>query len=245
MDEIKAGLENIGLSDKEIEVYLALLQLGDASAYSIAAKSGLKNPTTYVVLEELRRKGFVKKIPHSKKWRFRAEPPEEVIALAEERITLLKQTLPKLRSLVRGNATKASTMYFEGLNGIKQLTEYRIKEHKGKELLGFWATDRNVDPELSRYFQEELNEKMLKLGISVRGLAPKDEVLKVYRDTDTKYNREMKILPLEQYSSEIALVTLGDMVRIEDYKNLQGIVIENADIAKTMREIFEMVWAKY
>ena len=51
-----------------------------------------------------------------------------------------------------------------------------------------------------------------------------------------------KIVPFEQFSSEVAIDTSKNFVRIHDYKNLQGVVIENADIAKTVREIFEMVW---
>ncbi len=54
----------------------------------------------------------------------------------------------------------------------------------------------------------------------------------------------MKVVPTESYSSEVAIDTLGDLVRIQDYKNLQGVAIENADVAKTVREIFEMLWQK-
>lgn len=52
----------------------------------------------------------------------------------------------------------------------------------------------------------------------------------------------MKIVPPAQYSSEVAIDVVGDIVRIQDYKNLQGVALENADVAKTMREIFEIVW---
>ena len=51
--ELKEALQTIGLNEKECAVYLALLQLGRASAYSVAQKSGLKKPTTYVILDEL------------------------------------------------------------------------------------------------------------------------------------------------------------------------------------------------
>ena len=52
----------------------------------------------------------------------------------------------------------------------------------------------------------------------------------------------MKVVPYEQYSSDVAIDVLGDIIRIQDYKNLQGVALENADVAKTVREIFEMAW---
>lgn len=243
MDTIEA-LQNLGLTDKEARVYQALLQLGETSAYAISNKSGLKKPTTYVVLEDLRHKGFVQKIPRAKKMRFKAKPPEEMFALAEEKMDIARRAMPKLQALQREEQKKVNVMYFEGVNGIKQMLEYRAREMEGKEMVGFYATDPDDKSELVKYFRSEWNEKMLKLGITMRGIVPEHPSLKSYRKTDKKYGREMKIVPCETYSSDTAIDVVGDVVRIQDYKNLQGVVLENADVAKTVREIFEMVWKK-
>ena len=242
--EIPEALQIIGLNEKESAVYTALLQIGKASAYSVAEKSGLKKPTTYVILDELIKKGLVQRVPRVRKQQYVALSPEQAFALAEEKLSLAKQKLPELLALTRGEATKVNALYFEGVNGIKQLMEYRIKEMKGQEMVGFWATDAHADPELTRYFKEEWGPKMNRLGITMRGVVPHDPVLKQYRETDAAFGREMKIVPEGQYSSEVAIDTVGDVVRIQDYKNLQGIAIENADIAKTVREIFEMLWQR-
>lgn len=66
--QIIESLESLGLNEKEAKVYTALLQLGRVSAYSVSEKSGLKKPTTYVVLGELVKKGLVsKEVPRSRK----------------------------------------------------------------------------------------------------------------------------------------------------------------------------------
>jgi sugar-specific transcriptional regulator TrmB len=65
MDLIQS-LKNLGLNEKEAKVYVALLQCPGATAYLIARHSGLKRPTTYVVLEDLIDKGVVTKIPRAK-----------------------------------------------------------------------------------------------------------------------------------------------------------------------------------
>lgn len=242
--DTKEALQMLGLNEKESAVYLALLQLGRAAAYSVAVKSGLKRPTTYVILEELIKKGLVVQVPREKKQLYIARPPEEAFAVAQERLDLAKQKLPELLALTKGKATKVNTIYFEGANGIKQLMEYRLKEMEGQEMVGFWATDKGADPELRDYFKNDWGPMVSKLGITMRGIVPDDESLKDYRAADATFGRTMKVVPTESYSSEVAIDTLGDLVRIQDYKNLQGVAIENADVAKTVREIFEMLWQK-
>jgi len=247
--QLHEALGAIGLSEKESAVYTALLQLGRASAYSVSEKSGLKKPTTYVILDELIKKGVVSRVPREKKQLYVARPPEEAFAVAEERIALEQQKLvaargklPELLALTRGKKTKVNMMYFEGVNGIKRMLEYGKEEMKGKEMVGFYAIDPQTHEELTQYVQHEWNEKMLRLGVTMRGIVPDHPSLKTYRKTDEKYKRETKIIPYKQYSSDVALDVIGDMVRIQDYKNLQGVLLENPDVAKTVREIFEMVW---
>lgn len=242
--EIQEALQTLGLNEKESAVYTALLQLGRASAYSISEKSGLKKPTTYVVLEELIKKGLARRVPRVRKHLYMAQSPEQAFAVAEEKLALAKSKLPELAALAKGESTKVHTLYFEGVNGIKQLMEYRLKEMKGKEMIGFWATDANVDPALTSYFKDTWAPALKKYDITMRGVVPFDPSLTTYREIDEKFGRQMKTIPLAQYSSEVAIDVIGDVVHIQDYKNLQGIALENADVAKTMREIFEMVWSK-
>ena len=244
---IQEALQALGINEKESAVYVALLQLGRASAYSISEKSGLKKPTTYVVLDELIKKALVYKIPRERKQLYMARSPEQVFAMTEERLKLAKEKLPELLAFSRDEQKKVNVMYFEGVNGIKHMLEYKIKEMEGKELVGFYATDENFDQdtknEFDEYFKKEWNEKMLKNKISMRIVAPDGPTMKPYRDVDKKYGRMVKIVPKELYSSDTAIDVIGDIVRIQDYKNTQGVLLENPGIAKTMREIFEMVWA--
>lgn len=170
--------------------------------------------------------------------------PEQAFAVAEEKLGVAKTKLPELLAMTKGADTKVSAVFFEGLKGIKQLAEYRLKDFKGEEALGFWATDKQAPEELTQYFHDEFPGKLDRYGIKMRGIVPNDPALAFYRERDEQFGRTMKVVPQEQYSSEVAIEVLGSVVRISDYKNLQGIAIENADIAKTMREIFEMVWSR-
>jgi sugar-specific transcriptional regulator TrmB len=241
--DISEALSTLGLNEKQVAVYLALLQLGKGSAYSIADKSGQKRPTTYVILGELIDKSLAERVPRVRKQMYRAVSPDQAFTLLEDRLALAKERLPELLALTKGVDTKVSAVYFEGLKGIKQAMECKQDEDRGKEVVGFYATSHNVPKELAEYF-EEWNIKRQKKHITMRGIVPDHDSLARFRESDAKTGRVMKVIPYTEFSSEIAIEISERLVRIEDIKNLQGIVIENADIAKTMREIFEMIWKR-
>jgi len=234
-------LQKLGLTDKESRVYLALLAVGQSSANAIARAAGLKRPTTYVVLEDLRKRGLVLKMPGSQKQMFSAISPQELVYEMKKNVTEAEHLLPELMNIYSNSTSRVRTVQFEGVEGIRQLMEYGLKEMEGGELVAFWAIAANVPRELSDYFPEWA-EKLKQRHITMRGIVPHHASLESYRQADKKYGRDIKIVPFEQFSSEVAIDTSKNFVRIHDYKNLQGVVIENADIAKTVREIFEMVW---
>jgi sugar-specific transcriptional regulator TrmB len=240
---ISEALSVLGLNDKQIAVYTALLQLGKGSAYSIADKSGLKRPTTYVILSELIDKGLAERVPRARKKLYRPTSPEEAFGVAEERLSMAKEKLPELLAMTKGAETKVNVLYFEGLKGIKQVMEYKRDEDKGKEILGFYATSKDLPQELQDFF-EEWNNKNVKRKITMRGIVPDHDSLTYYRESDARHGRSMKVVPHSEFSSEVAIDISDNIVRIHDYKNLQGIAIENGDVARTMREIFEMVWKR-
>lgn len=240
--EIKDALQNIGLNEKQALVYTALLELGQATAYKIAQKSGLKRPTVYVVLDELRLKGLVLRIPAAKKTIFSAKEPKEFFQEAEDKFEKAKSVLPQLLALT-AKETKPQILYFEGLNGIKELLTYDIEKLSGKEIVGFYATAKDASKELLKVF-DEYNKKINDLGIKVRSITPQhsstQKINKFYKQLG--YNLTIKFIPFDIYSASNSIDVAGDMIRILAFKELEGVLIRNKNIADSMRQIFEMVW---
>ncbi|MEI8103500.1 MAG: helix-turn-helix domain-containing protein [Candidatus Moraniibacteriota bacterium] len=242
MDIIK-GLENLGLNEKQAKIYVALLQLGRASAYAAADKAGLKKPTTYVILGELMEKGLVTRVPRSRKQLFVAKRPEEFFALAEERLSNAKSILPDLLSMIKGSQDKVRTLYYEGLTGVHEALWYRMKEMKQQELVGFYATVEQASPELEQVFFD-WHVAMAKHRFTLRVIAPEHPSLKKYREEiDPKYGHTVRSVSAEKYSAKISIDVGDTFVRIVAFRELQAIVIDNPDVAQTVRQIFELVWS--
>jgi len=65
-------LSSVGFTNKEAQVYIALLSLGAGTVQQIATLSGLKRPIIYVLLEGLIQRGYVSEIPGKKIRAFQA-----------------------------------------------------------------------------------------------------------------------------------------------------------------------------
>lgn len=243
MGKIEEALQNIGLNEKQALVYTSLLQLGNGTAYKIAKKSGLKRPTVYVVLEELRQKELVLKIPYPKKQIYSAKSPEDLIADSEDKLRKVKSVLPELLALFKGEEKpkKPSVMYFEGLNGIKELLNFGLGKVENGEIVGFNAHTEGVSKEVENIF-DEYNRKLKNKNVKVRGIVPDHPSLKGYREKDREFNRNIKIVPFEKYSSDVSIDIGPDFVRILMFKDLQGVIIENKNLAMALKQIFEMQW---
>lgn len=240
---VKESLESVGLNDKQAKVYLALLELGQTTAYAIAERCDVKRPTVYVILDELRQKGLVLKIPHAKKQLFSAKSPDEFFGEAEERFHMARKALPELLAMTSGDK-KPKTLYFEGIEGVKETLTYGITKFPEKEILAFYAHAADASRELIDVFWD-YNRAIKRQNIKVRGIAPAHESLKEFRAMDREFGNEIRVIPKTIYNSNISIDMGKEFVRLLDFKNLQGVIIENQDIARTMKQIFEMVWSKY
>ena len=96
MKNLEEMLVDIGFSQKEAQVYLALLSLGKANAYQVAVKSGLKKPTSYMILEELHKKGYAALVPREKKKQYVPVQPEALFYQYKEKLSLFEKSLPEL-----------------------------------------------------------------------------------------------------------------------------------------------------
>lgn len=243
MENLIQNLVNVGITDKEARVYITLLQLGKASAYSIAEKSGLKKPTTYVILDELIKKGLVMKIPRVKKQQYIAKSPEELFAAAEERLKLAKKALPELLSIAESERVKVQTLFYEGYKGVEESLHFETKKMKGKEVLGFYATAEDATPELMEVFTA-WPEVLKRDGVTLRGVTPEDESTKEFIEHDRQLGHTIKTLPKEIYHSKVSLEAGDDFVRIVLFKPPQALIIKSPELASTVKQIFNIVWDK-
>ncbi len=245
MDRLIEPFKNLGLSEKEARIYLALLQLGPSTPYQIAKKAEIKRPTAYVIAEELVEKGLIVHVPGEEKRRYIARTPDAFIEEHETKLKEVRAILPELRSFQKGTAEKPSIMYFEGVEGLHQAYQYKQKELHGKEITGFFASAEDASPEVMKVFLK-WNEYRTKHGPKIRCLTVDKSSLDPFAEflDPTKGGFAAKFMPPELYSAQVSIESCDNQfVRICLIKSAQALVIESPQFAKAIKETFELLWA--
>lgn len=243
MNHLIEPLKNLGLSEKEAKVYLALLQLGPATPYQIAKKAELKRPTAYVIAEELVEKSLIVHVPGEDKRRYIAKSPESFIEEREEKLRAAKQILPELKSFQKGTAEKPSILYFEGVEGIRQGYWHRQKELHNKEVVGFFASAEDISPALMQVFLE-WSEHRKRHNIMLRGLTVDHPSIQPFEKFWGEEGKIVtKFMPPELYSAQVSIESCGgQLVKICIMESAQMLVIESPKFAKALAETFELLW---
>lgn len=241
--ELITSLKNLGLTEKEAEVYITLLQTPKSTAYSIAKKSGLKRPTVYVVLEDLINKGIATKTFREKMSLYTAIHPKELFSVAAKKLQNAQLILPELEALSGEKDYKIKINYFEGTEGFRKLYKNKIKTLEGDEIISF-VGHNELGQENSIKYMDEFNNERVKKNIINRAIISDDQRNKKYIENPEKSLMDLRLVPVEKFNNNISIDVYNNFVEIISSKNLQGILLENSEIAKTLKQIFEILWEK-
>ncbi len=86
MKEATQRLLELGLSDKEAQVYLAMLSLGPSGILEISKAAGVTRTTTYAIVEDLQRRGLVSSVTKGKRIQYSATSPAALHRLLEKQL---------------------------------------------------------------------------------------------------------------------------------------------------------------
>jgi sugar-specific transcriptional regulator TrmB len=243
-------LVRLGLSDKEARVYLSLMELGEDTAQNIAEKSAVNRATTYVVLEKLMQLGLASTAERGKKTVFVAEDPSELANILEEqkraiesRRRYLDEALTELKAIYNANPDKPIVRYYEGGEGLEALDRYGMDQlPEGSELVGMAPVDMIEEQFPSRRkaaVDFRLKKKIKSRSIYTHRNGP------IAASLDKEQLREAVFLPREvlPISNTIQLYT-GWGVKFFNFDpaNPFGVLVQNEEIARNMKELFELAW---
>ncbi len=239
-------LKNVGLSDKEAKVYLAMLELGPASVLEIAAKAGINRPTAYVQIESLKKIGLVSSQTKGKKQLFIAESPsqlEHILDIRNKELEQQKQELrsilPELGTIFRLGDEKPLVRYFEGKEGLLRMQEEFLKI-KTREILGIFSMDAvyNLFPEHS----DDYSARRIKKGIASK-IIYTSEKGPTLAANDTQTLRKAKFLSPQKMPFTADITVFDNSIAISSLKGkIGGTIITNTEVANSFKTLFQLVW---
>ncbi len=238
-------LEDLGLSNKEAGVYLALLELGTSTMTEIARAAQINRTTGYPILESLANKGLVNFVGESKIQKFAPENPEKVISFLEnkikqdkEKIRLVQNLMPELLS-VYNVKEKPKVKFYEGVDRMKEAFEDTLTA-KG-EILAY-AVGTDMFRAISREYFKDYTKRKIEEGIRVRVIAPDDAESRAVVAHDKEELRESVLIPKDKFYFSVETNIYNNKVLAVSWREKFAVIIESEEISSSQRKIFELAW---
>jgi len=238
-------LKKLGLSDKEVSVYLKLLEFGAISVRGLAEISGVNRGTTYDILKELQEKGLVSYYHADTKQKFVAEKPEKILELIrkkEEELSDVRDKaesiIPELKALANGE-DKPVTRYYEGKKGIRFILEDVLETMKGVQEKEYYVYSAKKASEDINVAYPNFTKSRIRSGIHVRSIS-------LAQGGGTHGLDERRWLESNDESATFIILYRGKCAYISrDTKgDPVGVIIENQMIYETQKVIFTALWSK-
>ncbi|MFA5871721.1 MAG: helix-turn-helix domain-containing protein [Parcubacteria group bacterium] len=242
--DIKQTLRHFGLDDKEIAVYLAALELKDASLLRIAGRAKVKRTTTYAVAEDLVKKGLMGSYAVKAGKRFMANDPDILLSQGEQKLAELKEVIPELKSLSKSeDESFPKISYHEGKKGYLYIAEDSLKIHS--ETLHFIGSLTELDKIISdKYDWEYYVPTRMKRKIKIKMLIFQEDAEKIKEKQHTEELREFRILPNEFRFLPVKLVYQDKVAIFSSQKEKVCVLIESKEISKMELALFNFIWEK-
>jgi len=242
-----AMLKKLGMTGKEIKLYLKLLEY-DTSAASILARAiGENRTSTYSLLNAMVKKGFASYFTKGNVKYFSATSPKLLIDHFIDDANGLKAFLPQLMAITNKHGHKPKITFYEGVEGIKQIAEILL-EVPGSTRESFMGIDnKTMHPEIRKFYEEDFVNRRIAKNIKYRGIVT-DKLPKAtnYKDTDAAHLRELKYIDPKILPMKIHIdIFPHNKVAIYSYNKdeMMGVVIEHESFYQTMRTVFKLAWA--
>ncbi len=239
-----AILKEIGLTDNEIKVYLAMLEEDESLASAIAEKTKINRSLMYTILNNLMEKGMVSYVIKENRKYFRATDPEKILNVLKEKEDIIKRQeeeikkiIPDLRKLKVPRKEEVKVEIYRGKEGNKTLLDDILRVGEDYLCLGYSGISSGVIP----YYHVHWHKKRIKMGIK-RKIISKEQMrghktIK-YGLTQARYVPDALNIPISTmiYGNKVWImlpVGKGDQI---------SILIESVRIANSYRNYFDLLW---
>ena len=240
-------LKDLGVTDGETRVYLALLELGSSTAGKIIEKSKISPSKIYNVLNRLIAKGIVSYIIEGKTKHFKAAPPKNILNYIERKEnelvqhkTEFKKIIPLLESRQKSGVKNFNAQIFEGIGGLVTVFDMSLEESKkGDTVYAF-----GYPPYASRLFDKYWRgyySKCDRKGVIRRIIYNYDTwFLKKRNDRKLTFNR---YLPKGIATPSLVLIfndKVANVIITEEQKVC--FLMQNKEVAYSYMQYFNFLW---
>jgi sugar-specific transcriptional regulator TrmB len=242
--EIVLILKQLGFSEKEVSVYLALLKKGPSSVRELAKESNINRGTTYDILKSLKKEGLVTYYHKDTKQMFVVEDPALLQKTLRQKIETLTSmqshladAIPELTSLFNKSPDKPIVKYYEGFAGLKAvLSDVLQTTGSSKEKSYCVFSSAAIREYIYKAFPDFTKQRIKKkIHIKAIGIG--------HKGSDAPL-AEKRVLNAKKSSPTYILMYPGKVAMISATKSKQplALIIEDEALFATQQQLFNFIW---
>ena len=243
------NLKELGLSQGEIKVYSAILDLGISNLNKIQEKTGIERRNIYDILNKLIKKGLVSYTTEKGKKTYQCTHPNKIleeIKKKENSLTKLKKKIPQIKDLYNISRPDIKAEIYRGNEAIKSLLD-EILEYKESFWMGgnSFENYKNVSENLIIWFnhwmkrrikEEHMMYDLVSYGTWLKGLEPHKK--EIHKKSYYKYNQ----LPEDMYIPMVIILFGNKVVQILWDKQPFAFVLDSRKIKESYKKYFNYFW---
>lgn len=239
---LKTLLSDLGLSTSETDIYLASLQLGEASVAEIAHAAKLPRTTAASILERLRTLGFVSLQKNKGKFIYWIEDPSVLMDSQKAKLDTMQQLTGRLHSAYHKGDKKPTAEIYDSRGSIVNLISKILGDaRKGDLMLTIDSPNaNNYQQVMTDELFHALSRQKVAKGIQTRSLIPSGQEGDV-RPQALAHAITVKVMPSGIFFDS-SLWICGPSVVLFSGTHAFAIRVVNRHMAESMRSIFEYLW---
>lgn len=241
-DVIERALREFGLSDKEIDVYLAALKHGEATASTIAQAASVRRENTYAVLRRLAEDSLITHVKHDGVKHFSATQPERFLEIVDHKRSLIEDALPDLqRVAAKPSPDTPEAETYLGKDGLKAMLEDVLRaynEHSYDEALEGYGSAGKFEAYLQWRFPHFIDRRS-DLGIHYKGIYNESEA---GREKQRLPDASIRLLPERFEANTFTLLYPGTVLLFIFSDTPVGITIRSTEIYESYTMYFDVLW---
>lgn len=241
MEDIKEILEKIGLDKKEVGLYLAALNYGDAPMSKLAKQAGIKRSTAYQIFRGLEKRGIMGSFKMRSGTHFAAMSPELLYSLRKKELGDLAAVLPQLKALETKKGKKPKLSFFEGQEGYRLAIEDSLKK-PGNLLRHIGSLTESHNTLGQKYDWEYYIPTRVKNRIEINCLYFPDIEPLLKKRNDAEEFREVRYLPQKFWYKGSTLIYDNKIIILSGAEEAMTVVIESETIAEAEKQKFDLLW---
>jgi len=243
---IENTLKKLGLSEKEINVYLSCLKLGPSPVRKIAFSAEINRGTAYDILKALIELGLVSYYHQDKHQYFTAEDPSRLNAALEKRQQELIEVkgevadiIPQLKSIFEQSGSKPVMKLYDGSSGLKIILQDVISCCQASNEKNYYVFSSSAIKKNLYEAYLDFSDDRIRAGISVK-------VISIGPGGQTLGLDERRWLTEKDSAPTYTLIYAGKvaMISLDNTQKPIGVIIKDNNLYQTQKMIFEFIWDK-